>query len=196
MAPGDRFCERCGQAVGQPFVPFAAPPVLPKGLDPATYLELASWGRRAAGYLIDFLVVLLVVGGIAVGTGFALARTLTRPDGSTITGDSGWGALVIVVEVVVGSIAYFGLLNGLAGRTVGMRVVGIEVRDASGVGRIGCWRASGRFAILYGAWLIPFPGAAPLAIALDLCSPLWDRRRQAWHDKLFRSIVVRRRPTP
>jgi uncharacterized RDD family membrane protein YckC len=101
--------------------------------------------------------------------------------------------LVIVVEFVVGSIAYFGVLNGLTGRTVGMRLLGIEVRDASGTGLIGFWRAAGRFAILYASFFVPIPLAGQIAVALDLCSPLWDRRRQAWHDHLFRSIVLRRR---
>jgi uncharacterized RDD family membrane protein YckC len=181
LASDDRFCGRCGQPT------WSVPPVQP-GIDPATGLELASWASRAWAYLIDFFVVVIPLCGIAVGTGFALARTVIHPNGSTVTGDSGFGALVIVVEIVVGSIVYFGVLNGLTGSTVGMRLLRIEVRDASGAGLIGFWRGAGRFGILYLTYLIPVIGW--FVLAADLLSPLWDRRRQAWHDKVFRSLVL------
>jgi uncharacterized RDD family membrane protein YckC len=108
-----------------------------------------------------------------------------------MTGVTGWGAVVIILEVLFVSIGYFALFNGLLGATVGMRPFKIGVRDADGHGLIGPWRAGARFGILYIALFVPIPGGGFIVIGLDLLSPLWDRRRQAWHDKLTRSIVIR-----
>jgi RDD family len=179
--------------MGWGYARYEVAPRVPRGIDPVTGLALATWGRRAWAYLIDFAVVVIPLAGIALGTGLAMARTIVRPDGSRITGDSGLGAFVIIVEIIVGSIVYFGVLNGLSGRTVGMRALHLEVRDASGVGLIGFWRAAGRFGILYAALLIPLIGY--FVIGADLLSPLWDRRNQAWHDKIFSSIVLVRTGT-
>jgi uncharacterized RDD family membrane protein YckC len=190
---GDRFCGQCGQPLRLPFRPTWVQGT-PRGIDPMTGLELATWGRRAWAYVVDFFVVMIPLTGIAVGTGFAISRTVDHPNGTSTTGVSFVGALVIIVEVIACSSAYFGVLNGLTGRTVGMRLLGVEVRDASGFGLIGFWRAAGRFGILYGAFLIPLVGN--LALAGDLLSPLWDRRRQAWHDHVFGSIVLRRPADP
>jgi hypothetical protein len=35
-----------------------------------------------------------------------------------------------------------------------------------------------------------FTFACVLPLLLDYLSPLWDQRRQAWHDKVVRSVVV------
>jgi len=83
------------------------------------------------------------------------------------------------------SFCYFGYLNGVMGQTVGKRVMGICCVDAETGEVIGFRRGLTRYAVvavLGLAFLIP--------AFIDALSPLWDVRRQAWHDKAARSIVV------
>ena len=61
----------------------------------------------------------------------------------------------------------------------------IQVRDIETGGPIGFGRGLGRQLILY-----VFAVACVLPLLLDYLSPLWDQKRQAWHDKLVRSVVV------
>ncbi len=81
---------------------------------------------------------------------------------------------------------YDALLNGGAkGQTVGKSSCAIQVRDIETGGPIGFGRGLGRQLILY-----VFAIACVLPLLLDYLSPLWDQKRQAWHDKLVRSVVV------
>ena len=85
---------------------------------------------------------------------------------------------------------YYGIMNGSKrGQTVGKMALGIAVRDARTGGPIGFWRGVGRYAItvvFYVVFLIPY--------LIDNLSPLWDGRRQAWHDHVVHSVVVERKP--
>jgi uncharacterized RDD family membrane protein YckC len=189
----DAYCGRCGTAVGAssakraattPHSHFNARP------DRQTDVMLAGWRARSFAYLLDFFVVMIPLTAICVGTGIALSRTVQRPGGTPVTGVSGWGALVIIIEVLVVSIGYFAIGNGRFGTTVGMRPFKIGVRDTDGHSLIGVWRAGSRFGLLWVALLVPIPGGGFALIAVDLLSPLWDERHQAWHDKMTRSIVV------
>ena len=63
--------------------------------------------------------------------------------------------------------------------------MGIATRDESGEGPIGYGRALGRFGIIV---LLDIACVIPLLI--DYLSPLWDARRQAWHDKTAHSLVI------
>ena len=81
---------------------------------------------------------------------------------------------------------YFGYLNGVIGQTVGKRILGIRCVDADTGDPIGFRRGLGRYAIVAAlglAFIVPE--------FIDGLWPLWDRRRQSWHDKAVRSIVVR-----
>ena len=205
VGPLDLFCEHCGSPVVGPGTygrgyPTARVLTRPRGSpmvpapDPVTGVTLAGWGSRALAYLLDFFVVMIPLTALCVGTGLALSRTVHRPDGTQITGDSGWGAAVIVLEVLVVSIGYFAVCNGVWGSTFGMRPFKIGVRDNDGHRIIGPLRAGFRFGVLYLFLFAPVVGF--LLIALDLLSPLWDRRRQAWHDKMTSSLVVKLPVTP
>ncbi len=198
----DRYCASCGTPIVGRFGPYPGAYVLlprparPQGSplvpapDPVTGVTLAGWRARAMAYVLDFFIVMIPLTGLCIGTGIALSRTVHRPNGTQLTGDSGLGAVVIIVEVLVVSIGYFAVCNGVWGATLGMRPFRIGVRAIDGHGLIGPLRAGLRFAILYLFLLVAFAGAGLVLIALDLLSPLWDRRRQAWHDRMAGSLVV------
>lgn len=163
-------------AYGPP--PSAYPPAGPTGggrpaqdgLD-AFGRPLATWGQRLGALVIDelFLFVVTFCAVLAVG----LRRTFA-------------GA---VVSLVLAG-AYYAVLNGSEmGQTFGKRAMNIQVRDIGGSGgTIGGQRAALRY-VTFGLFrIVPFFGLFTL---LDGLWPLWDRRRQALHDKIAGSVVVR-----
>jgi len=85
---------------------------------------------------------------------------------------------------------YFAVMNGSRrGQTVGKMALGIAVRDARTGAPIGFWRGLGRFAIT-----LVFEALLYIPYVLDSLAPLWDSRRQAWHDKVVHSVVVDLKP--
>lgn len=88
------------------------PSLTPYGQAPATGWQgppLASWGRRAAGYLIDFVISLIAQ--VVIG--------LIEPTLGTVTGFAVF--------------LYFGYLTGTSGQTPGRSLLGIKVlREADG----------------------------------------------------------------
>jgi uncharacterized RDD family membrane protein YckC len=77
------------------------------------------------------------------------------------------------------SLAYFSCFHGLAGRTPGKMLVGLEVRQEGG-GRLGCGRAFLRTV----GYLI---SALPLALGFFWAT---GHERLAWHDLLAGSEVL------
>jgi uncharacterized RDD family membrane protein YckC len=188
----------------------APPPV--RYLDAVTRQLLAPWWKRLVAILIDgiitaipFLVVVLVFGAIAS----AIAPTLTATTGHDFISSSGkvvlcqqgpcpipgttshtvTSVILLVFGYLLSSVGvgvYFAAMNGgVKGQTVGKMSMGIGVRDSSTAGPVGFGRALGRWAIL-----IPFTLLLSVPYIVDNLAPLWDQRRQSWHDKVARTIVV------
>lgn len=150
--------------------PPSAFPSQPEPVD-AFGRPLASWGQRVGAYLVDE-VFIRVIALLAV---FALG--LRHNVGGRII----W---------LLMAAAYYAVLNGSEiGQTFGKRLFGIQVRDATGEGgSIGPGRAVLRFSTVGLFRLVPFFGLFTLLSGLW---PLWDPRRQALHDKIAGSVVVR-----
>jgi uncharacterized RDD family membrane protein YckC len=149
---------------------------------------LAGWGRRLAAYLLDGLFSALVglAGGAAAGGLVGLVVYLLAGE------DAGEAAVVAgivlgyVVFLVVVATYYTYLHGNERGQTWAKRLLGIRVRDEATGGRIGYGRAFARWLMPLLFWNFFFiPGL------LDGLWPLWDARRQTWHDKIVRSVVVR-----
>ena len=90
-----------------------------------------------------------------------------------------WGSAMPLIFAYL--VAFDG---GERGATPGKRVVGIRVADAQDSGPIGYRRAT----IRRGGYLL-----GGLLLFLGWLWLILDPRRQAWHDKLARSIVIRSR---
>ena len=98
------------------------------------------------------------------------------------------------------SIAYFALLQGSErGQSLGMMALGISVRDASTGGAITPQRAGTRIVIFYPSLVlswIPFAGGL-LSILGDIwtlicgLSPLWNDKRQGYHDVSQNTTVIK-----
>lgn len=144
---------------------------------------MAEWWRRVLAYVIDGLVLAIPWTIILSVTGSTDTSGSTSFSTASFT-SSTWVGLGIGFIVVLG---YFAFLDGNArGQTLGKLVLGIAVRDIRTGGPIGAGRALGRrffFFATYFVFIVPFIFTA--------LSPLWDARRQAWHDKVVGSCVAR-----
>jgi uncharacterized RDD family membrane protein YckC len=144
---------------------------------PAAAHDLAPWGRRAAAYVLDSLVMtvplLLVV----------VVVLASSPDEDS----DAWGLLAIgYLATIVLPFVYFTVLHGgPRGQTLGKRAVAIRVVDGDNGGSIGYGRAFGRYALVFVFWIFVLPAL------IDYLWPLWDGKSQALHDKPVGSIVVR-----
>jgi uncharacterized RDD family membrane protein YckC len=92
----------------------------------------------------------------------------------------GRGALALALAWFMWNSTY---TVGRTGQSLGGRLANVKVVDDDGRA-IGVWRALGRnlFAIFISG---PF-------FYLGFLWVIWDRQKQAWHDSIFRTHVIRR----
>ena len=161
------------------------PPPRPPGYGyPQAATAYSPWWKRVCAALLDGVVVSIPI-GLLSGIAGAHAFT-TNPATGQVSFHPSSAYWITLLVGLIGSFAYYTLLEGgPGGATVGKMALNIRVADESGDGSIGYGRALGRR--LMGTlfwWLLIIPGL------LDVLSPLWDARRQTWHDKVVRSVVV------
>ncbi len=144
---------------------------------PGEGVRYASWGRRFGAIAFDGLIIL----GVFTVIGIAL-RIATGT----------WGEEEQGPEVLIGIAAiplwplYFAWFHSReSGQTIGKRVAGIAVREEHGA-RLSFGRALGRAYLML---VLSF--TLYIGLILDALWPLWDKRKQALHDKAVGSIVVR-----
>ena len=136
---------------------------------------LASFLDRWFGDFCDGLVVLGVAGAAYV----LIDRPLVGPEADFMNDEHTTAAVIAALLWFLWNWTY---LVGSTGQSWGRRIAGLKVVNAGGE-PIGFWRALGRN-------LVALYVSAPL-FYLGFLWVLWDRRRQAWHDKLFGAYVVR-----
>ena len=121
----------------------------------------SGFWRRAAAFLLDEIIIGVV--------GNLLAQ---------VSGDSGaYGYLNLIL-----GIAYFSIFEGLKGQTIGGMAANVRVVDADTGAIIGIPRA-----ILRNVARI----LSGLVFGLGYFWMLWDPRKQTWHDKIAKTVVVR-----
>jgi uncharacterized RDD family membrane protein YckC len=150
---------------------------------------LADWWRRLVAIIID---------GFVVGIPLSILSMIFNVGGGgdvqidEVTGEvTGLGELLAGTTVssllsLVVVLAYMALLNGGdRGQTLGKMALKIQVRHAETGGPLGVGPAALRALIYNGLfYLCLLPGF------VNGLSPLWDARRQAWHDKAVKSVVI------
>jgi uncharacterized RDD family membrane protein YckC len=144
----------------------------------------SPWWKRVCAALIDFVTLSIpngVITTILGGNAFQV-----DPDTGLNTFHFTAGYLAAIVISLIGSLVYYVVMEGgPTAATVGKMAMHITVRDASTWTPIGYGRALGRRLLGMVLWyLLIIPGL------LDVLSPLWDGRRQTWHDKAVNSVVV------
>jgi uncharacterized RDD family membrane protein YckC len=153
--------------------------------DPVSGAPTAEWWQRAVALIIDWLII-----GIPSIIFFLILASATKTTSTDVFGNSytrvNRGAEFLGYIVILAAYGlYYVLLNGSErGQTVGKMVMGIAVKDENGTQPIGYGRAAGRFGIVFVCNLCFIPEI------LNYLWPLWDVRRQCWHDKVAHSLVV------
>jgi uncharacterized RDD family membrane protein YckC len=160
----------------------------------------ASWGRRAVAYLVDGLVVAAVALAITGLTGHAEPWSVFHfhtVDGRTRLIPYGHKLVFWSVSLpVLGFLYSVAFLASGWRATPGMRWLRIELARAADYGRVGLAQVCGRSAILVAESLLSsVVKVLGLVVLLDFLWPAWDARRQTLHDKLARTVVLRRPPT-
>lgn len=175
-------------------------------------VELATWGRRFGAYVVDWIVIQLTTLAIAGALGLiaaadeAFAPLLAAdPDASPSAIDEAYvgfltqhsGELIALSFLTLAASGlYHVVLVALRGRTLGKRLMGIRVRLRETEG-LPIWRAALSRWLLHYAMpnlLAGVPGLGLVAGIFPIVDGLWplrDARRQAIHDKLAKTAVVR-----
>lgn len=165
-------------------------------------VALADWWRRVLAFLLDGILIGVATSVVTVPLQIArpdawlaavrsdtVIETWISPDQPLLASHL-WTAAALLVF----GAAYSILMTSLLGWTLGKRVLGIRVRhrDRERLPTIGEATARWAVALAPGA-LGQLPGLASIAnlwTIVDGLWPLWDRRRQAIHDKVARTNVV------
>jgi uncharacterized RDD family membrane protein YckC len=152
----------------------------------------ASWGQRVAAWLVDVVLCYFAVVPIAIVLAFALPDVAATDDGALAL-----VLLAFLVDVLLLAV-YLTVCHGHSrGQTLGKRAVGIAVRRAESLERVGYPWAFVRALAALLPWaltvaLVPIIGPwFWLLVALDNLWPLWDSRKQALHDRVARTVVIR-----
>jgi uncharacterized RDD family membrane protein YckC len=131
-------------------------------------VEYASGWRRLAGWLIEFVVVvLLLLAGLIVG--------------SILSGDSLFIGFVLALSAVW--LYFAGLESSEQQSTLAGRILGTRVTDVHGQ-PLTFSRATTRHFAMYLSALTP--------VAIGYLMAFWTKRRQTLHDYLTSTVVVRR----
>lgn len=161
------------------------PPRMPAGPD------LAGYGARLGGWLLDFVIVLVISVPLLIPFGglFHLTTTNTVSSGSMFNTHSagvsvhGLGLLVQAAVVLLYGMLFIGSAHG---QTPGMMLAGIRCVDAN-LGRVGYGMALLRAFVEYVLAVFFF-----IPWVIDMLFPLWDSKNQTIHDKVVGSLVVHR----
>lgn len=170
-------------------------------------VRITSWLRRLAARLLDGMFVLLLSLPL---TGYFLYRYLQAvadqvndtTNTSLIPGNDvlRWELPFLLILLGVQAVYETVCLRSWSA-TPGKRVLGISVRLLDGPGRLGWQVIARRVGFLYGVSLLSLVPVvsyvAGVVWLLDYLWPLWDKPRQALHDKIARTVVVEgpRQPT-
>jgi uncharacterized RDD family membrane protein YckC len=146
-------------------------------------VSLASYGARLGGWLIDFVIVVVVTLIIAIPL-HQIHRVHVIVRG-TRTFRYHLGGVGVLINAVI-AILYGGLFCGSPrGQTLGMMATGTRVVRTGTTNAIGYGRGFGRGAFEYlmsVALFIPW--------ILDMLFPIWDPKNQTLHDKVADTVVI------
>ncbi len=148
--------------------------------------QLASFGQRALGYLIDMVIVGVPV-GVLYGAGIAITASGASVDPNTgmTTGGNAFGLVFILFGWLVGLAiqVWNRWMKGGAGQTIGKRTMGITLVSEDTGRPIGTLMAFVRdIAHIVDSIICGLP--------IGWLSPLWDAKRQTWADKIVKTVVV------
>jgi uncharacterized RDD family membrane protein YckC/Tfp pilus assembly major pilin PilA len=171
-ADDQHFCGKCGASLqGEPSP--ASPPIAGAAPSLPQDIPYAGFWKRAAAWLIDDALLSFVL-----GAAFGATAAASLSDGAVAA---------LVIAYLLAPYLYFALMESSAAQaTVGKLALGLKVTDLHGE-RISFAHASGR----YFAHIL-----STLSLMIGYAMVVFTRRRQALHDLVAGTLVVRERLTP
>jgi uncharacterized RDD family membrane protein YckC len=145
-------------------------------------MEHAGFGSRFFAWLIDG-VMLGILGFICSGCAFGAIGLAASADDSLMGWLIGLGAFFMVVLVIFFQFFYFGFFWSRSGQSLGMKMLSMKVVRRHSGELCSFWRAGFRGSLGY--WI------SGLVFSLGFLWALIDANKEAWHDKIFDTWVVR-----
>lgn len=150
----------------------------------------AGWWRRAGAFALD-----AVVAYAFYLPAFLYGLLGPQEDAACLADNGGLvvcseptsaTAIAVVGLAILGVVGFLVLYCTMASRggSIGHRAVGVRIVDARTGDRVGAWRIFGRRVASY---------LSSLPCYLGFLWPLWDQRKQTWHDMIAKTVVVRTR---
>ena len=153
---------------------------------PAAPFTFAGPWRRLGGWVIDYMIVVILAVIVLIVATIPIGSLTDPADDPTSAIGLLLGSAVFLGVWLVYSIVFVHTSGESIGRiAVGIRVVDLEDGQPPGWGR-----STIRALIQLGLFLLAF---IPIFAALNYARVLWDPRKQGWHDRAARTIVVRTR---
>jgi uncharacterized RDD family membrane protein YckC len=173
--PGSDHEDRPGQEPTEPLAGPAQPPVPPPVLGPPPQALAGFWPRLAAAFL-DWILVGVVAA--AIGQLFGVeVPSATSAAGDAVNFQAAPGPFVLV------GLVYFTYFHATsAGQSIGNKIMGIRVLDATTGRSLPYVRAFARALM---------SSLSALAIFIGYLWMLWEPRKRTWHDIVADSLVVR-----
>ncbi len=189
---------------GPPASPYPGTPYPGIGAGPPQDMRAGRLVRLAAGFLDNLIlgfvttpVVLLSIRWDTILDAAEEGRTIINPAEYYNLPRLFAGYAVVYLL----AIAYFAVLHAKYGQTLGKKACGIRLVKASDQSAVTWGQVIGRQVFVYAltmagalALLTPLGWLLGLAGPLDNAWILWDDRRQALHDKVAKTIVVKATP--
>ena len=153
-----------------------------------TVYKFAGFWRRLVAFMIDstmvtiIFVVLCVIAGLAFFFGAmstnnsALLNDLVKPKGFSSV------VFLILGFYIAINIGYFTYFNGTTGRTPGKMLLGLQVYCADGT--------EVSFGIAFLRAVGYLVSSLLLTIPIGFIWAGFDKKKQAWHDKIAGTVVV------
>jgi uncharacterized RDD family membrane protein YckC len=160
--------------------------------------QYAGWGTRFLAAIIDGIIIGVVYFVLSFAVGLAIpgpaapsADALqSDPNAASnylvaATGHATTVLAIVVPLVLIVGIVYYAYMWSRSGQTLGQKLLHIKVT-----------RQDGQLLSLGGGILRYIVGMAILdnivfGLPIGWLWPLWDGKKQAWHDKIAGSIVVK-----
>lgn len=186
------FCSACGKQISE-LAPFCAECGTPRasGMVPQTGAQAMYAGigsRWVAHQIIDGIAAIVAAVGVAVIAAIVLELIVPESNSSTFSTSLAESeqredtiATIVGNVSVIGWFAYYWWGNA-TGQSLGKKLLGIRIVQDTDGSAPGWGRGLGR-TIGYFISSVPF--------GLGYLWALWDPRKQAWHDKMVGTVVVR-----
>lgn len=164
-----------------PSEPAYPPPLPDEGFDLSTVKKGGFWIRLGA-YIIDGIIlnvlasILTFIGVIALGLGPSGLEGIEELESGGVLSF----ILPLYIFMIILNIAYYTYFHGSTGQTLGKMVCRLKVVRLSGE------------PLGYGKAFLRWIGYIPSSIfLLGFLWVAWDKHKQAWHDKIAGTCVIR-----